>query len=117
MEFDKGKQIGFIAQEVEKVFPELVDTDKDGFKSVKYDKFTSIIVEGIKALNEKFETASKNLRLELQTKHAEQEKEISDLRKTDAEQKKGISDLQKKIAEQDRALKELKATLLKIQQN
>jgi hypothetical protein len=46
--FDDRRQIGFIAQEVEKVFPELVYTDKEGYKSVSYDKFTAIIVEALK---------------------------------------------------------------------
>lgn len=30
--FPEGKQVGFIAQEVEKVLPELVTTDKEGYK-------------------------------------------------------------------------------------
>jgi hypothetical protein len=48
--FNDRRQIGFIAQEVEKVFPELVSTDKEGYKSVDYDKFTAILVEGMKQL-------------------------------------------------------------------
>jgi hypothetical protein len=34
MNFAPGRQIGFIAQEVEKVLPEMVSTDDDGYKSV-----------------------------------------------------------------------------------
>ncbi len=46
---DNNKEsIGFIAQEIEKEFPELVNTNKDGYKSVEYSKFTSIIIECIK---------------------------------------------------------------------
>jgi hypothetical protein len=48
MNFDSNIHIGFIAQEVEKLFPELVLTDKTGFKSISYDKITAILVEGIK---------------------------------------------------------------------
>lgn len=40
--------IGFIAQDVEKVFPSMVKTDKDGFKSVKYINFIPILVKGYK---------------------------------------------------------------------
>lgn len=46
--FSKSRQIGLIAQDVEKEFPELVNTDKDGFKSVAYDKFTAVLLEAIK---------------------------------------------------------------------
>lgn len=46
--FSKDKQIGVIAQMVEKVFPELVHTDEDGYKSVAYSKFTPILIEAIK---------------------------------------------------------------------
>ncbi len=46
--FSKEKQIGVIAQTVEKWFPELVHTDEDGYKSVAYSKFTPILIEAIK---------------------------------------------------------------------
>jgi len=48
MKFQEGLQIGFIAQEVEKVIPELVDTGKDGYKSVKYANIAAILVEATK---------------------------------------------------------------------
>ena len=47
--FDNKQQIGFIAQELEKVYPELVYTDANGYKSVYYDKLTPLLVEAIKA--------------------------------------------------------------------
>jgi len=47
-QFPDTKQIGFIAQELEKVYPEVVFTDKDGYKSVDYSKLTPILVEAIK---------------------------------------------------------------------
>jgi hypothetical protein len=48
MGFDKETQIGFIAQDFEKVIPELVRTDKDGYKSIDYVKLTPVLVEAIK---------------------------------------------------------------------
>jgi len=39
---------GFIAQDVEKVFPEFVSTDENGLKSVAYGAFTPAIIEAIK---------------------------------------------------------------------
>ena len=42
-------QIGVIAQEVEKVLPELVvDSGFEGYKTVKYDKLTALLIEAIK---------------------------------------------------------------------
>lgn len=55
LNFKEGKQIGLIAQEVEKVYPEIVSTDKNGFKSVDYSKTTPILIEAIKELNAKIE--------------------------------------------------------------
>lgn len=43
-----GQQIGFIAQDVENVIPEIVKTDVNGFKAIEYDKMTAILVEAIK---------------------------------------------------------------------
>ncbi len=48
MGFDNETQLGFIAQEFEKVIPELVRTDEQGFKSIDYVKLTPVLVEAIK---------------------------------------------------------------------
>ncbi|KHD88380.1 MAG: hypothetical protein OM95_09605 [Bdellovibrio sp. ArHS] len=43
------KTVGFIAQEVEEVFPELVKTDKvSGYKAVQYGNIVAILVEALK---------------------------------------------------------------------
>ncbi len=47
---DDKTHIGFIAQEVESVLPELVTTGSDGFKGVEYDKVTAVLVEALKEL-------------------------------------------------------------------
>ncbi len=46
--FNTKKQIGIIAQDLEKVYPELVETDKDGYKSVDYSKMAPLFIESIK---------------------------------------------------------------------
>ena len=48
--FTREKQIGFVAQEVEKIMPELVYTDKDGWKTMSYDRVTALLVEAVKEL-------------------------------------------------------------------
>jgi hypothetical protein len=50
MNFSKDRQLGFIAQEVEKVVPELVYTDSKGYKSMSYNKLTAVIVEAMKEM-------------------------------------------------------------------
>jgi hypothetical protein len=49
-EFSDQKAIGFIAQDVEKVLPEVVQTEKttEGYKAIQYDKVVALLVEAIK---------------------------------------------------------------------
>jgi hypothetical protein len=49
----KEKQIGFIAQNIQKVFPDKVTKDKQGYLQTAYGDYDAIFVESIKALNEK----------------------------------------------------------------
>jgi hypothetical protein len=44
----KGHDVGVIAQEVEKVLPELVTTRENGYKAVKYEKLVALLIEGMK---------------------------------------------------------------------
>jgi hypothetical protein len=48
-----GPSLGYIAQEVEKVIPELVFTDEEGYKSLSYGQLVSI---GIGAVQEQQKT-------------------------------------------------------------
>jgi hypothetical protein len=48
--FSEKNQIGFIAQELEKIYPEMVFTDEKGFKSVDYARLTPVLVEAVKDL-------------------------------------------------------------------
>lgn len=47
---DPSEQIGVIAQDVEKEFPELVKTDGNGVKSVEYANLVSPLIEAVKEL-------------------------------------------------------------------
>ena len=51
--YDTGKKdVGVVAQEIETVLPEIVDTRFDGSKAVKYDRIVALLIEGIKELQE-----------------------------------------------------------------
>ncbi len=45
------KDIVVVAKEVEKVLPELVSDRENGYKAVKYDKLTAILIEAVKELS------------------------------------------------------------------
>jgi hypothetical protein len=44
----EGHDIGVIAQEIEEILPELVQTRESGYKAVKYDKLVALLIEGMK---------------------------------------------------------------------
>ena len=48
----KDIRFGFIAQELQKVYPELVHTNKEGYLSVNYIDLISILIDAVKSLNE-----------------------------------------------------------------
>ena len=48
--YGTGPQIGVGAQTVERVFPELVQTGNDGYKSVDYGRLTAPIIEALREL-------------------------------------------------------------------
>lgn len=61
-------QIGLIAQEVEKVYPEFVATKDDGYKALNYSQIVAVLIEATKELNakvEKLESENTRLRAEL----------------------------------------------------
>jgi hypothetical protein len=47
------KQLGVVAQELEQVFPGMIDETSDGFKSVKYSVFVPMLVKAIQELKAK----------------------------------------------------------------
>jgi len=54
-------QIGFIAQEIEEVFPSLVKTDKKGYKSVNYIAVIPVLTEAIKEQQETIDELKKDM--------------------------------------------------------
>ena len=50
-----------IAQEVEKVFPEIVSTNNKGYKSVEYGNLVAPLIEAIRELNNKIDAQAKEI--------------------------------------------------------
>ena len=53
--FVRKKDVGVIAQEVEKVLPEAVAQRANGIKAVKYDRLTCLLIEAVKVLSDKIQ--------------------------------------------------------------
>ncbi|MCO1343396.1 tail fiber domain-containing protein [Burkholderia multivorans] len=50
---DKTRHMGFIAQDVEPIVPEVVHTDEKGMKSIAYANMTALLAEALKELDER----------------------------------------------------------------
>ena len=61
MNFNDKLQTGFIAQDLEKIFPEMVFTDESGYKSIDYSRLTPLLVETIKEQQKQISRISKRL--------------------------------------------------------
>jgi hypothetical protein len=59
---NEGHDIGVIAQEVEKILPEVVTTRSNGYKAVRYEKLTALLIQSNKELIEKVEELEKKLK-------------------------------------------------------
>jgi hypothetical protein len=49
---EQKEKIGLLAQEVQKVFPELVDEDKNGMLALNYQGLIPILIKALKEQNE-----------------------------------------------------------------
>lgn len=62
--FSENRAVGFIAQEVEQVLPELVKTENtaEGYKSVQYDKVVALLVEAMKEQQKQINRLNRQLK-------------------------------------------------------
>jgi len=54
-QFRSGRQVGFIAQEVQDVLPEIVSRGTDGYLAMDYSRVTPLLVEAIKEQQQRIE--------------------------------------------------------------
>ena len=63
---NKGADVGIIAQQIEKVLPEVVTTRDNGYKAVNYDKIVALLIEAIKEQQSEIDQLKdKNIKSEL----------------------------------------------------
>ena len=55
-EKEQRNHLGFLAQDLEKTFPEVVESDESGFKYINYEGMVPILVEAIKELDSQVES-------------------------------------------------------------
>lgn len=75
MELPKGEQTGFIAQEVQRVFPDWVNTSDDGILTIGERGTTALLVEALRELTER----NAQLQDELDQRNAEFEARLAAL--------------------------------------
>jgi len=51
----KGHDVGVIAQEIEKVLPEIVEERGNGYKAVKYEKLTALLIQAVNEQSKEIE--------------------------------------------------------------
>jgi Chaperone of endosialidase/Head domain of trimeric autotransporter adhesin len=71
--FTDDRQLGFSAQEVEKLFPQIVLTDQHGYKSVDYGRLTPVLVEAVKEQQQQISEQQEQIK--------NQQQQIDELRK------------------------------------
>lgn len=102
VKYGKAPQIGLSAQDLEKVYPQVVATDpKSGLKSVAYDHLIAPIIESLKSLYGKIVAL---------------EKRVQDLYAKDLARDKELAALKSEVAQIKRENAELKANAERINQ-
>jgi len=85
MGFTDGTQVGFIAQDVEKIIPELVTTDDKGYKGISYERIAPVIVSAMQEQQEEIDA--------LKADKAAQQAQIEQMKSDNAKQKLQIGQL------------------------
>jgi hypothetical protein len=101
-----GAQIGMIAQEVEKVFPDWVDTAPNGMKRLSIHGFEALTVESLR-----------ELRTEKDAKISELEKSATELRKELAEARAELSSQKELVSKMAARFDSLERTLARLGAN
>lgn len=74
------KQTGFIAQEIQKLFPEFVKEDSQGYLQVNYAAFVSVLTSAVQELNSRSEAKDQKIH-DLEKRLEKQEAELQVIKK------------------------------------
>ena len=96
MKFEEGPDMGVIAQQVEKVFPEAVSESKDGIKSVAYSKLIAPLIEAHKEVDRTCEMNKQQI-ADLANLVSKLENKVSDLEKENSELKRRLATTEEDI--------------------
>jgi hypothetical protein len=96
-----GTQTGFVAQEVEKVFPDWVTVNGDGYKTINVRGFESLTVQALRELREEKDAEIKSLKAAVAqgaTKIAALEKRLAELESADKARDAKLASIEKLLA-------------------
>ena len=99
--FPEHRSFGFIAQEIEKVLPDVVSKDAEGYYSVAYSEVIPVLVEATKELRD--ENAALRARL------GAQEKRLAELEAKDKAREARLTRLESSL--DDRPARAVRASL------
>ncbi|MFO0859591.1 MAG: tail fiber domain-containing protein [Phycisphaerales bacterium] len=86
-----GQHTGFVAQEVESIFPEWIGSTASGLKTLNITGFEALAVEALRELRAEKNAELSNLRVESEAKLAEKQREIDDLKRRLERVEKAVS--------------------------
>jgi Chaperone of endosialidase len=89
--FGSGRQTGLIAQQVEKVFPEMVSTDKNGFRTMNSGELPFLLLEGVRELKARNDS--------LQQRVSKQQAELRQARQQNQARQMEIQKLTRQVRE------------------
>lgn len=98
-DFPSARQIGFVAQEVGAVLPEVVVEGEDGYQAVNYDAMVAVLVEAIKEQQRDLEKKTSTIG-DLDARVAELEARLAEQRTTTARWEARFERLEKSLAAQ-----------------
>ncbi len=104
--FDAGREIGFLAQDMEKALPEVVQTFDNGYKAIAYSKIVAVLVEGIKEQQVMIGDLTSTIE-DLDAEKTQQEREIENIKINYKTQQKQILDQQALIIQMNKKLEDI----------
>jgi hypothetical protein len=95
-----GRQTGLIAQQVEKIFPEMVTMGNDGYRRVNYGQLPYLLLEGVRELKESNDSLRAEAKVQRKQNH-QARAEIAELRRSAAATDTRVARLARSSAAKD----------------